>query len=361
MPMAIGGTTTAVRPRVTPARERRSRNVRASDGSAGSSAPALLRRDDQLHRSPGDRHPQTDAAGAVRLVRDRLRRHRLRIPARVCDRLPVRRPGDGPARHKRGFALALIDLVASRRWRAAAVAFFGPAAAAVLGLRRPHLLGVGRRVHRRRASCSASAKRGTFPPRSRPSPNGFRSASARWRPGSSTRHQHRRAGHAAVVPLITAACGWTWAFVATGAARIRLARRVAHDLRAARPHPRRQRGRARAHPQRSGRAATHDAVASADAASADVGLRRRQVSDRSDLVAVPLLASGFLHRNYGLDLRTIGPPLVAIYLVADVGSIGGGWLSSTLIKRGLERERGAQDRDARLRARGRADRRSRQA
>ena len=42
----------------------------------------------------------------------------------------------------------------------------------------------------------------------------------------------------------------------------------------------------------------------------------------------------FLNRNHGIDLRTIGPPLVVIYLVADVGSIGGGWLSSALIKRG---------------------------
>jgi MFS transporter, ACS family, hexuronate transporter len=42
----------------------------------------------------------------------------------------------------------------------------------------------------------------------------------------------------------------------------------------------------------------------------------------------------FLNRNHGIDLRLIGPPLVVIYLVADVGSIGGGWLSSTLIKRG---------------------------
>jgi ACS family hexuronate transporter-like MFS transporter len=41
----------------------------------------------------------------------------------------------------------------------------------------------------------------------------------------------------------------------------------------------------------------------------------------------------FLSR-YGLDLKTIGPPLVVIYLVADVGSIGGGWLSSSLLKRG---------------------------
>jgi ACS family hexuronate transporter-like MFS transporter len=42
----------------------------------------------------------------------------------------------------------------------------------------------------------------------------------------------------------------------------------------------------------------------------------------------------FFNRNHGLDLKTIGPPLVAIYLIADVGSIGGGWLSSSLIKRG---------------------------
>lgn len=42
----------------------------------------------------------------------------------------------------------------------------------------------------------------------------------------------------------------------------------------------------------------------------------------------------FLNRNYGIDLKTIGLPLVTIYLVADVGSIGGGWLSSALIKRG---------------------------
>ena len=42
----------------------------------------------------------------------------------------------------------------------------------------------------------------------------------------------------------------------------------------------------------------------------------------------------FLNRNHGIDLKTIGPPLVAIYLVADVGSIGGGWLSSMLLKRG---------------------------
>jgi MFS transporter, ACS family, hexuronate transporter len=42
----------------------------------------------------------------------------------------------------------------------------------------------------------------------------------------------------------------------------------------------------------------------------------------------------FLRQNHGLDLTTIGLPLIAIYVIADVGSIGGGWLSSSLIKRG---------------------------
>ncbi|MGH9162870.1 MAG: MFS transporter, partial [Vicinamibacteraceae bacterium] len=42
----------------------------------------------------------------------------------------------------------------------------------------------------------------------------------------------------------------------------------------------------------------------------------------------------FLHRNHGLDLMSMGPPLVAIYLIADVGSVAGGWLSSHFIKRG---------------------------
>lgn len=42
----------------------------------------------------------------------------------------------------------------------------------------------------------------------------------------------------------------------------------------------------------------------------------------------------FLSRNHGLDLTSIGLPIVIIYLVADVGSIGGGWLSSSLLGRG---------------------------
>jgi ACS family hexuronate transporter-like MFS transporter len=42
----------------------------------------------------------------------------------------------------------------------------------------------------------------------------------------------------------------------------------------------------------------------------------------------------FLNRNHGLDLRRLGPPLVAIYALALIGSVGGGWLSSRLIHGG---------------------------
>ncbi len=42
----------------------------------------------------------------------------------------------------------------------------------------------------------------------------------------------------------------------------------------------------------------------------------------------------FLNQKFGLDITKLGPPLIVIYLVADIGSIGGGWLSSSFIKRG---------------------------
>lgn len=44
----------------------------------------------------------------------------------------------------------------------------------------------------------------------------------------------------------------------------------------------------------------------------------------------------FLSRSYGLDLKTFGPPLIVIYLMADVGSVLGGWTSSRMIKAGVE-------------------------
>jgi ACS family hexuronate transporter-like MFS transporter len=42
----------------------------------------------------------------------------------------------------------------------------------------------------------------------------------------------------------------------------------------------------------------------------------------------------FLHTRHGLSLLALGLPLIAIYLAADLGSIGGGWLAGRFIKRG---------------------------
>jgi ACS family hexuronate transporter-like MFS transporter len=42
----------------------------------------------------------------------------------------------------------------------------------------------------------------------------------------------------------------------------------------------------------------------------------------------------FLGKRHGLDLKSFGPPLVAIYLLSDVGSMAGGWLSSRMIQAG---------------------------
>ena len=41
-----------------------------------------------------------------------------------------------------------------------------------------------------------------------------------------------------------------------------------------------------------------------------------------------------LDANWGIKLAGVAAPLITIYLVADFGSVGGGWVSSALIKRG---------------------------
>lgn len=48
----------------------------------------------------------------------------------------------------------------------------------------------------------------------------------------------------------------------------------------------------------------------------------------------------FLDKGFGVKLAGVAAPLIAIYLVADVGSVGGGWMSSFLIKRGMTVNRG---------------------
>lgn len=42
----------------------------------------------------------------------------------------------------------------------------------------------------------------------------------------------------------------------------------------------------------------------------------------------------FLNKQYGLELAKLGPPLIVIYTMTCFGSVGGGWLSSALLRRG---------------------------
>jgi len=47
----------------------------------------------------------------------------------------------------------------------------------------------------------------------------------------------------------------------------------------------------------------------------------------------------FLNSEHGLTLTDIGPPLVAIYVMADCGSIAGGWIASVFLRRGWSANR----------------------
>ena len=44
---------------------------------------------------------------------------------------------------------------------------------------------------------------------------------------------------------------------------------------------------------------------------------------------------GFFATRYHLDLKSFGPPVVAVYIMSDIGSVAGGWMSSQLIKMGF--------------------------
>ena len=137
-----------------------------------------------------------------------------------------------------------------------------------------------------------------------------------------------------VVPIITVTWGWYWAFVATGG--LGFLWLAAWWLAYAPPE---------AHPRVSPAELAH---IRSDPSDSEVHVPWRALLRHRQTWAFALgkfltdpvwwlylfWIPDFLNRNYGINLAGMGPPLVAIYLVADIGSIGGGWLSSSLIKRG---------------------------
>jgi MFS transporter, ACS family, aldohexuronate transporter len=143
-----------------------------------------------------------------------------------------------------------------------------------------------------------------------------------------------------IVPWITLHWGWEWAFVATGLSGLLW---VFAWLSLYRPPE--------AHPRLS---ASELAFIQSDpkepplgSVSSGVLLRQRQTyafalgKFLTDPVWWLYLfwIPDFLSRRYHLDLKNIGLPLIVIYLMADVGSVGGGWLSSRLLARGWSANR----------------------
>ena len=137
-----------------------------------------------------------------------------------------------------------------------------------------------------------------------------------------------------IVPWITLTWGWTWAFIATGAIGFVWLLFWMPLYREPEVHPRvsaRELAYIRSDPPDPPARVPWRAL---------LPLRQTWAFMLGKFLTDPIWwlylfwIPDFLNRNHGIDLRLVGPPLVVIYLVADIGSIGGGWLSSALIKRG---------------------------
>lgn len=138
-----------------------------------------------------------------------------------------------------------------------------------------------------------------------------------------------------LVPAIALRWGWQWAFVITGALGLLWLVLWIPLYRAP-----------EAHPAVSPTELAHIRSDPPDATTASVPwrelLRYRQTWAFAvgKLLADPIWwfylywLPKFLDTKYGVKLSTVALPLIVVYLIADAGSIGGGWLSSALIKRG---------------------------
>ena len=143
-----------------------------------------------------------------------------------------------------------------------------------------------------------------------------------------------------LIPLITVRWGWRAVFVATSL--LGLVWLVAWLLTGYRPED---------HPRVSSAELAHiqsDGPESTQPVRWTTLLRHRETWA---FVAAKMLTDpvwwfylfwlpGFLHARYGVQLAHAMLPLLAVYIAADLGSLGGGWFSSMLIKRGASVNRG---------------------
>jgi MFS transporter, ACS family, hexuronate transporter len=138
-----------------------------------------------------------------------------------------------------------------------------------------------------------------------------------------------------LVPWIALTLGWRWAFILTGSLGflwLALWLTLYHSPEA--------------EPRLSSAELAHIRAAAADAPGGRVswirllGQRQTWAVVVGKLLADPIWwfylywLPKFLDAKYGIKLAQLALPLVVVYVVADVGSVTGGWLSGALIKRG---------------------------
>jgi ACS family hexuronate transporter-like MFS transporter len=138
-----------------------------------------------------------------------------------------------------------------------------------------------------------------------------------------------------VVPWIALTWGWRWAFIVTGALgflwlALWLALYQSPDT----------------HPRVSGAELAHIRSDPAEPSVTSVPwlrllwTRQTWAFATGKLLADPVWwfylywLPKFLDTKYGVRLGQLALPLIVVYLVADAGSVGGGWLSGSLIRRG---------------------------
>jgi MFS transporter, ACS family, aldohexuronate transporter len=235
---------------------------------------------------------------------------------------------------KRGFALALV-IWSLAAMAAAEVTRFGPAASALLGafglaysssvagfIVVRFVLGLG--------------ESGNFPAAIKTVAEWFPRSERAFATGLFNAGTNIGAVVAPMtVPWITEAFGWYWAFIVTGL--LGFAWLVFWLLFYDRPER---------HPRVGGAELAYIRSDPPDPPTASVAwaelIRHRQTWSfaAAKFLTDPIWwmylfwLPDFFSRNYGLSLLQLGPPIIVIYVVADIGSIGGGWLSSMLIGRG---------------------------
>jgi ACS family hexuronate transporter-like MFS transporter len=137
-----------------------------------------------------------------------------------------------------------------------------------------------------------------------------------------------------VVPWITIHWGWRWAFVITGGLGIFWLAFWLLLYRKPEDHPRMSKGELKY--VRSDNQKRVERVKWGKL----LALRQTWAFASGKFLIDPIWwfylfwVPDFLQRRHGLALMKIGVPIVMIYVLSDVGSVGGGWLSSWMIHRG---------------------------